>query len=101
MNEEVIIGQLGLLLSTLRYMRRAVEDIERNTARYSGISFAPVFSEGARFGEPPLLNGALKVYIVNINDLTAPPEGGILEGILGGVGRFIGGAVGGLIGGTM
>lgn len=101
MNEDAIVTQLGLLFTTFRYARRALEDIERNTAKYAGISFAPVLAAGPKFGAPPLFNGALKVYIVNINDLTASSGGGLLEGLLGGVGRFIGGLFGGLVGGTI
>jgi len=68
--EDTIITQLGLLLTTMRYSRRALEDIERSTAKYTGLAFAPLFAEAPKFGQPPMLNGALKVYIVNINDLT-------------------------------
>jgi len=98
--EEEIIAQLGLLFTQMRLGRRALDSIERNTAAYRGVTFATALSAGGRFGEPPLLNGALKVYIVNINDLTSG-GGGLLEGLLGGVGRFIGGVFGGLIGGTI
>lgn len=101
MNPDDIVTQLGLLLTQLRYSRRAVEDIERSTAKYTGIAFAPLFAEGPRFGQPPMLNGALKVYVVNINDLTEPPAGGVLEGLLGGAGRFLGGLIGGIAGGTV
>jgi hypothetical protein len=98
--EEEIIAQLGLLFTQMRLARRALDSIERNTAVYRGVAFATALSAGSRFGEPPLLNGALKVYIVNINDLTSGGSG-FIEGILGGVGRFIGGMFGGLIGGTI
>jgi hypothetical protein len=101
MNPDDIVTQLGLLLSQFRYTRRAIEDIERSTAKYTGLAFAPMFAEGPRFGQPPMLNGALRVYVVNINDLTEPPAGGILEGLLGGAGRFLGGLIGGIAGGTV
>lgn len=100
--EEEIITQLGLILTQLRFTRRAVEDIERSTARYGGFTFATALAAGPRFGEPPMVSGALKVYVVNINDLA--PGGGIggfLEGLLGGVGRFFGGFLGGIVGGTL
>lgn len=100
--DEEIITQLGLILTQLRFTRRAVEDIERSTARYGGFTFATAIAAGPRFGEPPMINGALKVYVVNINDLA--PGGGIggfLEGLLGGVGRFFGSFFGGLVGGTI
>jgi len=100
--EERIIGQMGLILSQLRFARRALEDVERSAARYGNFAFAAAFSARERFGAPPLLNGALKVYIVNINDLA--PGGGLgelLSGLLGGVGRLFGGFFGGLIGGTI
>jgi hypothetical protein len=98
--EEEIITQLGLLFTQMRLGRRALDSIERNTAAYRGVAFAAARSAGRQFGEPPLLNGALKVYVVNINDL-ASGGGGFLEGLLGGVGRFIGGLFGGLVGGTI
>jgi hypothetical protein len=100
--EEEIITQLGLILGQLRFTRRAVEDIERSTARYGGFSFAAPLAAGPRFGEPPMVGGALKVYVVNINDL-APGSGigGFLEGLLGGIGRFFGGFLGGIVGGTL
>jgi hypothetical protein len=101
MNPDDIVTQLGLLLSQWRYSRRAIEDIERSTAKYTGLAFAPLFAEGAKFGQPPMMNGALKVYIVNINDLSEPPTGGLLEGLLGGAGRFLGGLIGGIAGGTV
>ena len=101
MNPDDIVTQLGLLLSQFRYTRRAIEDIERSTAKYTGLAFAPLFAEGPRLGQPPMLNGALKVYVVNINDLTEPPAGGILEGLLGGAGRFLGGLISGIAGGTV
>jgi len=100
MGEEEIITQLGLLFTQMRLARRALDSIERNTASYRGVAFATALTAGRQFGEPPLLNGALKVYVVNINDLTAS-SGGFLEGLLGGVGRFLGGTIGGLIGGTI
>ncbi|WP_432949906.1 hypothetical protein ACQPXM_17695 [Kribbella sp. CA-253562] len=102
MNEEVLITQLGLLLTQTRYARRALEDIERATSAYATFTFTSVIAAGPRFGEPPLFDGALKVHVVNISDLA--PGGGFgdfLEGLLGGVGRLIGNIPGGLIGGTI
>src|SRR5258708_34849795 len=99
--EDMIITQLGLLLTTMRYSRRAFEDIERSTSKYMGLAFAPLFRDAPKFGQPPLFNGALKVYVVNINDLTEPPAGGILEGLLCGTGRLVGGLIGGIAGGTI
>lgn len=100
--DDEITTQLGLLLTQLRFTRRALEDIERSTAKYGGVTFAVALAAGPHFGEPPLLNGALKVYIININDL-APGRGlaGFIEGLLGGLGRFLGGFAGGLAGGTI
>lgn len=95
-----LIQQIGLLLTQLRYTRRSLEDIERSTARYTTFTFASALTAGPRWGEPPLFGGALKVWVVNINDL-APASGGLLEGLLGGIGRFFGGLFGGLIGGTI
>jgi hypothetical protein len=101
MDEEIVI-QIGLLLSQLRYARRALEDIERSTARYGGVTFAVALAAGPRFGEPPLLNGALKVFVTNINDLTVGRGSiGLLEGLLGGIGRFFGGLAGGFVGGII
>jgi hypothetical protein len=100
--EEEIVAQMGLILTQLRFARRALEQVEQSTSRYGGVTFATALAAGPRFGEPPLLDGALKVYVVNINDL-APGSGlgGLLEGLLGGVGRFFGGLFGGLVGGTI
>lgn len=99
MDEEEFIAQFGLLLTQLRFTRRAVENIERNTARYTSFNFAQLFEKGKKFIEPPMINGALKVHIVNINDL-APGGGGLIEGLLGGIGRLFGGFIGGIVGGT-
>jgi hypothetical protein len=97
--DDDLVQQMGLLLTQLRYARRSLEDIERNTARYTTFSFASALAAGPRFGEPPMFGGALKVHVVNINDLA--PGGGFLEGLLGGIGRFFGGLFGGLVGGTI
>ncbi|GAA4699570.1 hypothetical protein [Phytohabitans rumicis] len=95
--DDAIITQLGLLLTQTRFARRALEDIERATSTYATFAFTSVIAAGPKFGEPPMIDGALKVYIININDLA--PGGGFgafLEGLLGGVGRFVGNLVGGL-----
>lgn len=100
-SDREILGQLGLMLTQLGRARRALEDIERSTSRYAGLSFAPLLSSARAFGAPPLLAGALRVYVVNINDL-APGGTGIgafFGNLLGGVGSFIGGLVGGVAGG--
>jgi hypothetical protein len=100
--EEELIGQIGLLLTQLRYSRRALEDIERSTALYGSFAFTSALSAGPQFGEPPLQNGALKVYVTNINDLRPGGGlGGFFEGLLGGIGRLFGGLVGGVVGGTV
>jgi len=102
MEDEVLITQMGLMLTQIRHARRALEDIERSTARYAGFAFASALQAGPSFGAPPLLNGALKVHIDNISDLTPGSGfGGFLESLLGGVGRFVGGLVGGFVGGTI
>lgn len=96
------IGILGLILAQLQSTHRTIENIERNTANYGGLSFTSALAAGPSFGTPPLVDGALKVYVVNINDLTTGRgPGGILEGLLGGIGRFFGGIFGGLFGGTI
>lgn len=97
-----VVTQLGLILTQLRVVRLTVEEIERGTARYGNFAFATATAAGARFGEPPMFQGALRVYVVNIEDL-APGSGfgGFLEALLGGVGRFFGGFFGGLVGGTV
>jgi hypothetical protein len=123
MNEDHIIGQLGLLLTQtrsnlfasadvgdttlglvltqLRYARRALEDVERSTARYGGAGFAAALQAGPRFGAPPLLDGALKVYVVNIGDLAAGQGGSSFGTLLGGLGGLIGGIGGGFLGGFL
>lgn len=100
--EEELITQLGLLLTQTRFARRALEDIERATSTYATFTFTSVIAAGPKFGEPPMFDGALKVHVVNINDLA--PGGGFgdfLEGLLGGVGRLIGNIPGGFLGATI
>src|SRR5215471_362731 len=102
MDETDLVNQIGLLLTQVRYARRALEDIERSTSRYTSLSFEGAFGSGSRFGEPPMMGGALKVFITNINDLQ--PGGGLsglFEGLLGGIGRLFGGLFGGVVGGTI
>jgi hypothetical protein len=101
-NEEALLGQMGLILTQLRYARRAIEDIERSTARYNSYAFASALNAGAHFGEPPMFNGALKVYVNNIHDLE--PGGGVgslIQGLLGGIGGFFGNFIGGVPGGFL
>ena len=99
---EALITQIGLLLTQTRIARRALEDIERATSQYANFAFSSVIGAGKSFGEPPMVDGALKVYIVNIADL-APGSGfgALIEGLLGGAGRLIGNIFGGAIGGTI
>lgn len=101
MEDEVILA-LGVLFTQVRSARRAIEEIERNTSRYLGFAFAQALGEGPSFGAPPLHHGALRVHVININDL-APGNslGDFLMGFLGGIGNFIGGLLGGMVGGTI
>ncbi|MGH9277038.1 MAG: hypothetical protein ACRD12_02865 [Acidimicrobiales bacterium] len=103
--DEEVVAQLGLLLTQVRYSRHALEGIEHATTRYAGIALQVSGSGGAGgtpWGAPPMLDGALKVYIVNISDLTEGSSiGDVLSGVIGGIGRFIGAIPGGLIGGTL
>lgn len=99
---DALIGQIGLMLTQLRYARRAIEDVERSTARYGGLAFSQAFSSEGRFGAPPLQDGALRVFIVNLGDLSPSAGwGGLFESLLGGVGRFLGGFLGGTVGGIL
>jgi hypothetical protein len=102
MDEEELITQMGLLLTQIRHVRRAVESIERSTSRYASFNFAQAFQLGQRYVEPPMFQNALRVYVVNINEL-APGRGigGFVEGLLGGIGRLFGGLIGGIVGGTV
>ncbi len=101
MNDDALLNEIALLLSQLRVARRAIEDIERSTARYNNFAFAAALSAGTGFGAPPLFGGALKVWVVNINDLAPSAGGGFIEQLLGGLGRFFGGFGGGFIGGIL
>ncbi len=104
MDEDQVVQQMGLLLTQVRVARMSLEHIEHATGQYAGLALTAAAGGPDRpaFGAPPLLDGALKVYVVNLSDLVAPaPGGGILETILGGVGRAIGGFVGGLVGGVI
>ncbi|WRZ90843.1 hypothetical protein OHB54_18255 [Streptomyces sp. NBC_01007] len=97
-----LITQLGLLLTQTRFGRRALEDIERATSTYGTFAFTSVITAGPNFGAPPMYEGALKVYVVNINDLA--PGGGFgdfLSGLLGGLGGFVGNLIGGAAGGAV
>lgn len=99
---EELITQLGLLLTQTRFGRRALEDIERATSTYGTFAFTSVITAGPNFGAPPMFEGALKVYVVNINDLA--PGGGFgdfLSGLLGGLGGFVGNLIGGVAGGAV
>jgi len=99
--EDQIVAQMGLLLTQVRYSRIALEHIERATTRDAGIALN-IPGGAAALGAPPLIDGALKVYVVNIDDLTAGPGiGDVLAGVIGGAGRFLGGLAGGLVGGTV
>ena len=59
--DDDLLTNIGLMLTQVRYARRALEDIERSTARYAGFAFASALSAGPAFGAPPMLDGALKV----------------------------------------
>lgn len=100
--DDLVTAALGVLLTQVRSARRALEEVERNTSRYLGFEFARALTEGAGFGAPPMFQGALKVHVVNINDL-APGNsfGGFLQTVLGGIGNFVGGLLGGVVGGTL
>lgn len=100
--DDAVIVALGALLTQLRSARRALEDVQRSTSRYGGFEFSNAFSQGDRFGAPPLFDGALMVHIVNINDL-APGNsfGGFLESLFGGIGNFFSNLIGGLVGSTV
>lgn len=99
--EAELIPIMGLMLAQVRQTRQAIQDIQRSTSNYGGYAFATAFSSGARFGAPPLLNGALMVHVVNLSDLSASSGiGGFIEGLFGGIGRLLGGLLGGIIGGT-
>jgi hypothetical protein len=97
--EEELFNQMGLLLTQVRDARRALEDIESHTAAYAGLGFLQAVSREGAFGQPPMINGALSVYVVNVNDLSPGSGGGIIGEVLGGIGRFFGGLVGGAVGG--
>jgi hypothetical protein len=100
-DEEELITQMGLLLSQVRFSRLALENIERSTSKYAGLSITLAGAGTAALGAPPLLNGALKVHVVNLGDLAGASLGDTIFGILGGAGRFLGGFFGGLVGGTV
>lgn len=100
--EDFFIPALGVILLQVRTARRALEDVQRSTSRYMGSEFAAALSEGTRFGAPPLFEGALKVHVVNINDL-APGNsfGGFIEALFGGIGNFFSNLLGGAVGGFL
>lgn len=104
--DDEIIQQMGLLLTQMRVTRLSLESIERSTSRFTGLALLGSGSGvggsgGGPFAPPPLLDGALKVYVVNPGDFVAPAGGGFGETILGGLGRFLGGLLGGTVGGVL
>jgi hypothetical protein len=104
MDEDQVIQQMGLLLTQVRVARMSLENIEHATGQYAGLALTAAAAGPDRpaFGAPPLIEGALKVYVVNIADLVAPESGGgVIETLLGGVGRLVGGFLGGLAGGVI
>jgi hypothetical protein len=101
--DELLVTQMGLMLTETRSTRRALEGIERAVTRSMPIGLlVGAGSAIAALGAPPLFEGALKVYVVNIGDMVA--EGGglldVIGGVFGAAGRFLGGVVGGAVGGT-
>ncbi|GGS77863.1 hypothetical protein GCM10010156_40830 [Planobispora rosea] len=105
--DDEVITQLGLLLTQMRYTRMALENVERSTARYAGLALTAPAATGtgavAVFGAPPMLDGALKVYVVNLHELASGGggPGNPLAGLIGGAGRFAGGLAGGFAGGVI
>jgi hypothetical protein len=97
-DDRIVIAQMGLLLGEVGATRRALEGIRDETRRYASLAFS--LSEDKAIGSPPMLNGALKVHVVNIGDIAATGPG-LFEGVLGGIGRFIGGVAGGFVGGVV
>lgn len=98
-DEARVVAQMGLLLTQVTGARRALEDVQRSTARYAGLALELGGAGG--IGQPPLQDGALKVYVANIADLAAVGRVGLFEDLLGGIGRFIGGLIGGAVGGAV
>lgn len=100
--DEDIVTQMGLLLTQMKGIGTSLDSIAQATSRYTGFAFAEAFSAGAKFGAPPLRDGALLVHVVNLRDLVASSGvAGFFEGLLGGIGRFFGGLIGGVVGGTI
>ncbi len=100
--DDMMIAALGLLLTEVRVSRRALEEVERASSRYMGVEFAKAFTAGANFGAPPMYQGALRVHVININDLSPGNTiADLLIGLLGGLGSLVGGLIGGAIGGTL
>ena len=99
MNPDDLVTQIGLIFSQMRYIRIVVDQLERSVARYSGLAME-AFAGGPAFGAPPLLDGALKVHLVNIGDIAVQDNsfGGFLMGILRGVSSAFAGAVAGVFG---
>jgi hypothetical protein len=102
MNEDLIVTQIGLIFSQVRYLRMAVEQLERNTSRYAGIALDAAFAGPGGFGAPPMEAGALRVHVINIADLIAQDNSflGVLGGLLRAAGSLVGGLVSGAVGGV-
>jgi hypothetical protein len=102
MDEDLIVTQIGLIFSQMRYLRMAVEQLERNTSRYAGIALDAAFAGPGGFGAPPMEAGALRVHVINIGDLIAQDTSflGVLGGLLRAAGSLVGGLVSGAVGGV-
>ena len=99
MDEDLIVTQMGLIFSQTRYIRMALDSLERSASRYAGVALGVAAAGPHQWGAPPLEAGALRVFVVNIADLI-PEEGGLL-GFLSSTFRLFSSMVGGLVGGVI
>jgi hypothetical protein len=76
MDEDLIVTQMSLIFSQTRYIRMALDSLERSASRYAGVALG-VAAGPHQWGAPPLEAGALQVFVVNIADLI--PEEGLAE----------------------
>jgi hypothetical protein len=100
-NDDLIITQIGLIFSQVRYLRMALDQVERSTARYAGVALDVAAAGPGQWGAPPLVQGALEVFVVNIGDLIAPDNSffGVITSVFRMITAGITGAVGGFISG--
>src|SRR5579871_1273592 len=99
MDEDLIVTQIGLIFSQVRYLRMAFDQVERSTARYAGVAMDVAAAGPRQWGAPPLEGGSLRVFVINIQDLISADNSFL--GVLSSGFRLVTSAISGLVGGAI